>query len=169
MKTKRTEEIRTRGLALQGNRSREENLADLPTGCDWGGKRNSKGVPENWTGVKFHDGWVPLAAILTSASVHDNQVAIPLMQMTAARGVTGLNNLQDSAYDAPEIQTFSKSFGHVPIIDPNMQRGEEAELSPAEKIRFHERSTGERSNPELKNNDALEIYVSKNMTMSCAI
>lgn len=156
MKAQQTEEIRTRRLALQGNRSLEENLADLPTCCDWGGKRNSKGVPEYWTGFKFHltfgDGGVPIAAILTSASVHDSQVAIPLMQMAAGRGVTVLYDLQDSAYDAPEIKMFSKSLGHVPIIDPNKRRGEEAELSPAEKIRFHERSTAERGNSELKDN-----------------
>ena len=34
MKAQQTEEIRTRRLALQGNCSVEENLADLPTGCD---------------------------------------------------------------------------------------------------------------------------------------
>ncbi len=138
MKTQRTEEIRTRRLALQGNRSLEENRTDLPNGCDWGGKCNSKEVPENWTVFKVHltfgDGWVPLAAILTSPPVHDSRVATPPMQMAAARRVTVLYDLQDSACDAPEINTFSKSFWHFPIIDPNMCRGEEAELSPAEKF-----------------------------------
>jgi len=128
----------------------------LPTGCDWDDKRNRKGVPEYWAGFKFYitfgDGGVPLAAILTLASVHDSQVAIPLMQMAAFRGVTVLYDLQDSAYDAPEIKTFSKKLGHVPIIDPNKRRGEEAELSPAEKIRFREKTTAERGNSELKDN-----------------
>jgi len=39
-------------------------------------------------------------AVLTSASVNDSQVAIPLAQMSAAR-VTALYALMDSAYDAP--------------------------------------------------------------------
>ena len=28
--------------------------ADLPTQCDWGVKRNSKGVRETWRGYKLH-------------------------------------------------------------------------------------------------------------------
>ena len=48
-------EIKTRRLALQPNRSFNENLADLPIGCDWGGKRNSKGKNEYWCGYKLHN------------------------------------------------------------------------------------------------------------------
>ena len=29
-------------------------LADLPTACDVGGKNNSKGYKETWTGYKLH-------------------------------------------------------------------------------------------------------------------
>lgn len=82
-------EIKTRRLEVQPDRTLAENLADLPRGCDWGGKRNSKGKTEFGRGYKLHltlgDGGVPLSAILTSASPHDSQVAIPLMQMTAER------------------------------------------------------------------------------------
>ncbi len=87
MKEQELAEVKTRRLELQPNRSLEENLADLPKGCDWGGKKNSKGKSEYWCGYKLHlslgDGGVPLAAVLTSASPHDSQVAIPLMQMTS--------------------------------------------------------------------------------------
>ena len=63
------------------------------------------------------------SALLTSASVHDSQVAIPLAQLTAQR-VTSLYDLMDSAYDAPQIHAFSQSLGHVPIIDPNPRGGD---------------------------------------------
>ena len=155
MKEQELAEVKTRRLELQPNRSLEDNLADLPKGCDWGGKKNSKGKSEYWCGYKLHlslaDGGVPLAAVLTSASPHDSQVAIPLMQMTSERA-TVLYDLADSAYDAPEIKDVSKALGRVPIIDPNKRRGDAIELSPAEKVRYRERSTVERGNSELKDN-----------------
>lgn len=148
-------EVKTRRLELQPSRTLAENLADLPQGCDRGGKRNSKGDTEYWCGYKLHlslgDGGVALAAILSSASTHDSQVAIPLMQMSSERA-TILYDLADAAYDAEEIKTFSKSLGHVPIIDPNPRRGNALELAPAEKVRFRERTTVERGNSELKDN-----------------
>ena len=75
-----------------------------------------------WIGYKLHidagDGGIPLSCILTSASVNDSQVAIPLATMSAAR-VTNLYDLMDAAYDAAEIRAHSESLGHVPIIDVN--------------------------------------------------
>lgn len=155
MKEQELAKVKTRRLELQPDRSIEENLADLPQGCDWSGKKNSKGKTEYWCGYKLHlslgDGGVPLAAVLTSASPHDSQVAIPLMQMTSKRA-TVLYDLADSAYDAPEIKDCSKNLGRVPIIDPNKRRGEAIELTSAEKVRYRERSTVERGNSELKDN-----------------
>jgi len=142
-----------RRLELQPARSLAENLADLPTRCDVGCKRNSKGHQESWVGYKLHpdtiDGDIPVSPLLTSASVHDSQAAIPLAQMTAQR-VTSLYDLMDSAYDAPQIHAFSRSLGHVPIIDPNPRGGEKIPLSPAEAQRFKERSASERVNSLLK-------------------
>lgn len=155
MKEQDIMEIKTRRLELQPTRSLTENLADLPRGCDWGGKQNSKGKTEYWCGYKLHlslaDGGVPLAAVLTSASPHDSQVAIPLMQMSSKRA-TVLYDLADSAYDAPEIKDFSRALGRIPIIDPNKRRGSTVELTPSEKIRYRERSTVERGNSDLKDN-----------------
>ena len=65
---------------------------------------------------------------------------------------TSLYDLMDSAYDAPEIYEISKRYGHVPIIDHNKRRGEKKEMSPAQKIRYNERSTAERVNSNLKDN-----------------
>jgi hypothetical protein len=140
-------------LDLQGTRSLEENLADLPTPCAIGAKLNSKGHLESWIGYKLHidtnDWGVPISVILTSASVHDSQVAIALAQMSAER-VTALYAVMDSAYDAPQIHAFTRGLGQVPIIDPNPRRGEKIPLPPAEKERFKERSTIERVNSLLK-------------------
>lgn len=155
MSEEKRAQIKTRRLELQPGRSLKENLADLSKGCDWGGKKNSKGKTEFWCGYKLHltlaDGGVPLSAILTSASPHDSQVAIPLMQMSSKRA-TVLYDLADAAYDAPEIKGFSKALGRVPIIDSNKRRGNAVELEPAEKVRYRERSTVERGNSDLKDN-----------------
>ena len=140
-------------LELQPTRTLAENLADLPTRCDVGCKRNSQGHQESWIGYKLHldtiDGDVPASALLTSASVHDSQPAIPLAQLTAQR-VTSLYDLMDSAYDAPQIHAFSRSLGHVPIIDPNPRGGEKVPFAPAQAQRFKERSASERVNSLLK-------------------
>lgn len=145
-----------RRLELQPNRTLEKNLADLPSQCNVGCKKNSKGYKETWVGYKLHldvvDGDIPVSGILTSASVHDSQVAIPLAQMSAER-VTNLYDLMDAAYDAREIYAFSSILGHVPIIDNNPGRGKEKQqMEPAKKIRFRQRSSVERVNSNLKDN-----------------
>jgi hypothetical protein len=139
-------------LQLQPTRTLVENLADLPCVCDSGAKKGSKGHMEYWRGYKLHlsviDGDIPCSAILTSASTHDSQVAIPLMQMSAQR-VTGLYDLMDSAYAADAIHAYSRSLGHVPIIDP-VQRGNWLPLDAAQERRFDERTSVERVNGRLK-------------------
>lgn len=142
-------------VELQTERSLEENLDDLPTVCNVGAKKNSKGYKTTWIGYKLHmdciDGDIPVSAILTSASLHDSQAAIPLAQMSSER-VTNLYDLMDAAYDSPEIHDFSRSLGHRPIIDNNPRRGEKILMDPATKMRFAERSSAERVNSYLKDN-----------------
>jgi len=67
------------------------------------------------------DGGIPIGCLLTSASLHDSQAAIPLATQTGQR-VTYLYELMDAAYDAKQVHEFSKSMGHVAIIDPNPRR-----------------------------------------------
>ena len=85
-------------------------LNDLPTTCDVGTKKNSKGYKVRWIGYKLHidvaDGGIPISAVLTSASTHDSQVAIPLVKMSSER-VSNLYDVMDSAYDAPQIHDMS--------------------------------------------------------------
>jgi hypothetical protein len=156
-----------RRIERQANMSLAEMLADLPRHCAVGTKLNAKGYKTSWTGYKLHldvaDGDIPISAVLTSASLHDSQVAIPLAMMTASR-VTNLYDLMDSAYDVPEIKAKSRALGHVPIIDQhprNVPGGKEALAAEArgrrvagytlaEDVRYNERSAAERVNGGLK-------------------
>lgn len=140
-------------LERQQSMTLEEMLKELPRICDYGRKLNSKGYPEHWVGYKLHldvaDGQIPISCLLSSASLHDSQVAVPLATMSAQR-VTSLYDLMDSAYDAQIIRDHSRSLGHVPIIDHCPRWGEKQEFAPHEKIRFKERSTVERVYGRLK-------------------
>lgn len=156
-----------RRLERQAAMSLDEMLSDLPTRCAVGTKRNAKGHTTSWIGYKLHldvaDGDIPISAVLTSASLHDSQVAIPLATMTACR-VTNLYDLMDSAYDAPEIEAKSRALGHVPIIDRHPRSvpgGKEAIAAEAraqrkagyvlaEDLRYNERSAAERVNGRIK-------------------
>jgi hypothetical protein len=156
-----------RRLELQVGQTLSQMLADLPTCCNVGTKRNAKGHTTSWIGYKLHidtaDGDIPISCLLTSASVHDSQVALPLATITASR-VTNLYDLMDSAYDAPEIRDKSRAFGHVPIVDCNPRRGGKAQAEAearakrcagyelAEDARYNQRSSAERVNGNLKDN-----------------
>jgi hypothetical protein len=140
-------------LQRQCRQSAPEALAELPVHCDVGMKKNSKGYQESWIGYKLHadvnDCCLPISAVLTAASLHDSQVAIPLTKMTSAR-VDYLYDLMDAAYDAQPIYTVSRSLGHVPIIDKNGRGREVIPLAPHEAARYRERTVAERFNSRLK-------------------
>jgi len=155
-----------RRLERQATMSLAEMLNDLPKHCAVGTKRNAKGHTTSWIGYKLHldvaDGDIPISGLLTSAALHDSQVAIPLATLTAGR-VSNLYDLMDSAYDAPEIKQNSRALGHVPIIDKNPRsapskaemeaeaRGRQiAGYKLAEEVRYNERSAAERVNARLK-------------------
>ena len=116
-------------LKRQVTQNLSQMLADLPTACDVGCKKYSKGYKETWTGYKLHIdvacGQIPVSCVLTSASVHDSQVAIPLMTMTSAR-VAYLYDLMDAAYDAAAIHDQSRTLGHAPIVDRNFRADHQA-------------------------------------------
>jgi hypothetical protein len=154
-------------IQQQRTQSLDEMRAGLPTQCDVGVKRNSKGFKETWIGYKLHldtaNGIVPVAAILTAASTHDSQVAIPLAR-TSEQRVVWLYDLMDSAYDAQPIIDDCLAAGRVPVIDRNTRRDTalKAEIA-AERARhrlikipdptdltYNERSTAERANARIK-------------------
>src|SRR5665213_223623 len=154
-------------LERQAGMTLEQMLDDLPRACNVGSKNNSKGYKETWVGYKLHldvaDGQIPISCILTSASLHDSQAAIPLARLTAQR-VTHLYDLMDSAYDAQSIHEQVRGLGQIPIIDahPRRDAAQKAELQAeakrrkllnfnyAEDVRYRERTTVERVNARLK-------------------
>ena len=135
--------------------------------CDTGVKRNAQGYQEQWNGCKLHidaiDGGIPVSCMLTSASLHDSQAAMPLVQLTAGQ-VDNLYELMDSADNAAEIRACSERLWHVAILDPNPRREahKKAELKREALVRRsmgkltpqawrnRERSTVERVNGRLK-------------------
>ena len=124
-------------IERQAAQTLAQMLADLPSDCDVGTKKNAKGYKTSWIGYKLHldvaSGQIPVSCVLTSASVHDSQVAIPLMTMTGAR-VSYLYDLMDAAYDAHAIADHSRALGHVPIIDRNFRAQHEAKIECAEEL-----------------------------------
>jgi len=124
-------------LERQTSQNVNQMLAELPKACDVGSKKNSKGYKETWIGYKLHidvaSGQIPVSCVLTSASVHDSQVAIPLMTMTGAR-VSYLYDLMDAAYDAAAIHAKSEALGHQPIIDPNYRAKHETKAEWAKEV-----------------------------------
>lgn len=155
-----------------------EMLAELPRHCSLGVKKSSKGHQQYWRGYKLHldvaDGQIPISCLLTTASLHDSQVAIPLATMTALR-VTSLYDLMDCAYDANHIRLHSRSLGHVPLIAvrgceppipkpvreslqryhkrrkaPTRYSRKQPSFTPAQEQRFRERTMVERVYSRLK-------------------
>ncbi len=161
-------------VELQLERNLDANLEDLPKGCDWGSKKGSNGKVYKWKGYKLHldcvDGDIPVSAVVTSASLHDSQVAIPLSQMSEKR-IINLYDLMDAAYDSPEIHLYSKQNNRIPIIDNNPRRGGiKKKMDPAKSARYNERSSAERVNSELKDNYGVEnIRVKGQLKVECHI
>lgn len=144
----------------------EEMIEDLPVACNIGRKNSSSGHMYAWIGYKLHlavdDNSIPLAAMISSASLNDTQIAIPLAIITAKR-VTSLYDLMDSGYYADAIFDHSKSLGHVPLIDfaakGEAQKAEKEQekkarktlnWAPAEAVRYNVRTSVERANARLK-------------------
>ncbi len=140
-------------LEVQRQQTVQQAIDQLPTVCNRGVKKNAKGYTETWNGYKLHidvnDTGLPLSALLTSASVHDSQVAIPLMKLTSSK-MSYCYDLMDAAYDAAQIWDESKALGHVPIIDRNPRGGDVIPMAPHEAKRYNERSSSERFNSRLK-------------------
>jgi hypothetical protein len=160
-------------LERQRTMTLSEMLAELPRNCSLGVKTSSDGNQKYWRGYKLHldiaDGQIPISAILTGASLHDSQAAIPLATLTAQR-VTSLYDVMDAAYDAQEIRDHSRSLGHVPIINPIQHKSpSKSQIVPpkqprqftwAEEDRFRERTMVERVNGRLKDEfGGRHIYV----------
>lgn len=140
-------------IHLQRQQTLTQMMADIPTACDRGTKCNAQGYKVSWNGYKLHldtaDCGVPVAALLSSASMHDSRAAIPLSLISQQR-VTNLYDVMDAAYCSLDLHDHCRSLNHVPLIDHNPRGGEKEEFEPADAIRYNERTVAERSNARLK-------------------
>lgn len=113
-------------------------IEDLPTACDIGMKISANGYKTTWKGFKLHAAvdqyCIPLAAILTSASLNDCEAAIPLGEK-CNQVVTNLYDLMDAAYDHPEIREHSTKLNHIALIDKCPHGKAQKDLKEAEKKR----------------------------------
>lgn len=141
-------------LERQPGMSVAQMLEDLPKACDRGVKIGSDGRKQSWLGYKLHwdisDSQVPLSCLLTSASTHDSQAAIPLATLTAQR-VTACYELMDAGYHSQQIQAYCEGLGHVVLI-PDVERDNKRALpmAPARQQRYQLRGLIEQLTGRLK-------------------
>lgn len=169
---------------------KEDNLdkmmKDLPKHCDKGMKKSAQGYTMIWKGYKLHaavdDHCVPLAAIITSASLNDCEVAIPLA-LKSHQVATNFYDLMDAAYDHPEIKEHSISLGHVPLIDKcphssaqkiekeaEKERKKLIKFKTAEEKRYIERMPKERFNAMYKDyHGGSAIFYRGHAKVSCHV
>jgi hypothetical protein len=121
-------------------------------------------------------GDIPVAALTTSASMHDSGAAIPLMRLAVQRGVKVLYDLFDAAYDAEEIRAEEQALGQVPIIAANVRSAtqkaelerlaqrefsrldvEQALVETDRRRRFKARSAAERVNARVKETPGVRL------------
>lgn len=141
-------------LQRQPNMSLEEMIEDLPKTCDRGVKIGTDGKKQSWKGYKLHwdisDCGLPLSCILTSASTHDSQAAIPLATKTAQR-VRAYYDLMDAGYHSEEIRNFCEGLGHVVLIPGVERHGQRpVPMDPARKKRYGLRGAIEQLTGRLK-------------------
>ena len=146
----------------------EEMLKDISTDCDFGSKVSSKGHRLNWIGYKLHadvaDRSIPISCKLTSASVADPIMAIPLSTISGRR-VTSFYELMDKAYYVKAIEQFIESRGRRALIikcaKSTQAKEDQAEelkartvinWQPAETVRQKHRTEVERFFSQLKDN-----------------
>lgn len=140
-------------IKRQLTQSLDVMLAEIPTACTRGTKCNAQGYKISWNGYKLHldtaDCGVPISALLSSASMHDSQAAVPLSLISAQR-VTNLYDLMDAAYCSLDLHEHCRTLNHVPVIDHNRRGGEKVEFDAADAVRYRERTVAERTNARLK-------------------
>src|ERR1019366_6009498 len=106
----------------------------------WEARRTAKGIWKRGWAYKLHldvaDGQIPISCILTSASLHDSQAAIPLAALSASQITNLYDTRRDTARKA-ELQAEEK-------------RRRLLGYKAAEDVRYRERTTVERVNARLK-------------------
>ncbi len=144
-------------LKRQQHMTLDQMIDDLPMECSIGVKTSSKGHKQYWRGYKLHfdvvsEARVPVSCLLTGANVHDSQVAIPLIEMSAANVRWGCD-VMDAAYDAKAIREHCGKRGHQTLIQAVqrwLNKGKKLEFTEEEKERYKVRTIVEQMNGRLK-------------------
>lgn len=151
-----------------GKMTLEEMIEELPKERNIGRKASSKGRIFHWVGYKLHvdvtDDMIPISCIMSSASLHDSQAAIPLSLMSEQR-VFSFYELMDKAYDTKAIKGFMESSGKKAIISTcprgkgkkeeyvrELRAKSHLKIKYSEDIRFKHRTVAERFFSNLKEN-----------------
>ncbi len=126
-KGEKREPVPLKRLDRQIALSAKEAVLELPTVCDRGTKKNAKGYKTSWNGYKLHldinDTGFPISALVTSASLHDSQVAIPLIKQSSSK-VNYLYDLMDDSGDLVNIVLTARSEPFEGINETiNFQKG----------------------------------------------
>ncbi|PSR25833.1 MAG: DDE transposase [Sulfobacillus thermosulfidooxidans] len=100
--------------------------------ASWGMKTGPKGQKYRWFGYKLHlsvaaGSLFPLAALTTTAMVHDVNMARPLVQITTDRNMGQQVAIFDAGYDQATLYQDLHAQGLIPIIPLNRHGGEAPE------------------------------------------
>jgi hypothetical protein len=148
-------------LERQPGMQLSEMLDDLPQHSDWGVRLDERGRKQCWKGYKLHcdlsDSGLPLSYVLTSASLHDSQAAIPLATLTSRR-VTALYELMDAGYYGQRVRQYCEQLGHVVLIPDVPRPGQpKRAFSPAQRQRYEQRRLIEQFFAHLKEHFGLRF------------
>ncbi|NMP25139.1 transposase [Sulfobacillus harzensis] len=113
-------------------KTRRHADAQDPERASWGLKTGPKGQKYRWFGYKLHlavaaGSLFPLAALTTTAKMHDVNMARPLVTMTTDRDMGQQTAIFDAGYDQATLYQDLQAQGLVPIIPLNRHGGEAPE------------------------------------------
>ncbi|WP_243239841.1 transposase [Sulfobacillus harzensis] len=121
---------------VKGAHFRDGITADIPfetapqdsEHASWGLKTGPKGQKYRWFGYKLHlsvaaSSLFPLAALTTTAKLHDVNLARPLVKMTTDRDMGERVAIFDAGYDQATLYQDLQAQGLVPIIPLNRHGG----------------------------------------------
>lgn len=184
-KAKQAGELNRRQKQLK-EKDIDKMILDLPNQCDKGMKKSAQGYTMIWKGYKLHaavdDHCIPLAVVITSASLNDCEAAIPLISK-ANQVAINFYHLMDAAYFHPEIKEHCISLGSIPIIDQcphskkqkiekeaEQDRKKNLNFQTAEDKRYKERLPKERFNALYKDyNGGTNIFYRGHSKVSCHV
>lgn len=146
----------------------DEMMNGISKECDFGSKVSSKGHRLNWIGYKLHvdvaDGCIPISCKLTSASVSDALMAIPL-SLISSQKVTAFYEVMDKGYYVNAVEEFINNACRRALIDKcpkttnakielqkELKARENLNWKPAEAERLKYRTEVERFFSNLKDN-----------------